>query len=335
MSTPRGPRSGGRSGGRDGGRTGGGRDGGRTGGGRSSGGSGGRDGARDGGRSHGRSGTPSRGRPGSDAPPRTTGPTTPGPQGPHGIESATRTPGAPPRTPRGGPRGGSSGSGRTARPPAFPDGLEIALPKGVARELRQVLKDREQESVGKALTYGAMLIDEGDGETAVPYLAYAKEVAPRVATIREALGIACYLAERYKEALAELQAYRRLTGKVDQNHVIADCQRALGRPTAKVGETVQEMDPEDVGPERYAEGIIVWASALADGGDVAAGRAVLRRLLGGSRPRKPSEADLRLWYVAGDLAERDGDAAAARRWFAAIGEHDDDFHDVPDRLAAL
>src|SRR5439155_466722 len=58
----------------------------------------------------------------------------------------------------------------------------------------------------------------------------AKELAPRSGAVREVLGMALYRAGRFQEALRELQAYRRLTGRLDQNHLIADSHRALGAP---------------------------------------------------------------------------------------------------------
>lgn len=186
------------------------------------------------------------------------------------------------------------------------------------------------------LTVGTEHLEEREGEAALPYLRWAKHLAPRAGSIREALGVAYYLAEQYDEALAELQTYRRVTGRADQNHLLADCHRALGRGTEKVADLVAEMrEDREIPLDRRVEGHIVWASSLADGGDVGAGRATLRRLLEETADDEPTEAHLRLWYVAADLAERAGDRAAARRWFQRIDEVAEDFFDVPERLRQL
>lgn len=148
--------------------------------------------------------------------------------------------------------------------------------------------------------------------------------------------MAHYLAGDYAGALHELQTYRRLSGQQDQNHLIADCLRALDRGTDRVAESVQAMDPAEVGADRYAEGHLVWAAALADAGDVAGGRAVLRRVLDeGALPDQPEEHDLRLWYVAGDLAERAGDYADARRWFGRLADAVPGAFDVDARLRGM
>ncbi|MDQ4130359.1 MAG: tetratricopeptide repeat protein, partial [Actinomycetota bacterium] len=64
--------------------------------------------------------------------------------------------------------------------------------------------------------------------------------------------------------------------------------------------------------------------------------AVLRRyleMLPSAEPPEPYE--LRMWYVAGDLAERDGDPGEAERWFARLLAADPDAFDASERLAAI
>lgn len=219
--------------------------------------------------------------------------------------------------------------------PPLPDGVDPTLPKAIYNEIRQHVHKADTRRVALALEEGTALVEEGDPEGALKFLAWAAEKAPRSLVIRETAGIARYQAEDYRGALTDLQAYRRLSGRQDQNHLIADCLRATGRPAAKVAEYVREMQPDDVGRDRWIEGLIVWASALADDGDVGAGRAVLRAALD-HRPKGPTEEhDLRLWYVAADLAARDGDVAQARELFDAIAAEDADFFDVKERVAGL
>lgn len=250
---------------------------------------------------------------------------------PSGIEKAQRTPGAPPRRP--------VAKTQRAPKPELPTNVRPELPKAVLREIRKAVQNDHllADEISVALWLGSEAIDADEPETALPYLVWAKDVVPRSPAIREALGVARYLTEDYASALTELQAYRRLSGRADQNHLIADCLRALGRETDKIADLVEEMrDAEDVPVDRRAEGVIVWASALADGGDIGAGRAVIRRQLevlpaGGD----PTEPELRLWYVAGDLAERAEDRDDARRWFSRIAEEDPELFDVDERLEQL
>lgn len=202
------------------------------------------------------------------------------------------------------------------------------------RELQRNAKD--PLAVAKALTLGSEAIEADEPEAALPYLEWAKSAAPRSPSVREALGVARYLTGDWSGALLELQAYRRFTNRNDQNHLIADCLRGLGRPPAKVAELVREMDIDRDGAERVAEGAIVWASALGDHGDLGGGRAVLRRyleVLPVTNPPQPYE--LRMWYVAGDLAEHDGDPRDAQQWFQRLARVDPDAFDVAERLTAL
>lgn len=250
---------------------------------------------------------------------------------PAGIEKARRTPGAPPRRPvPTAPR---------AAKPELPAGEAADLPDAVLREIRKAVQNDHAlaDEVALALSLGSEAIDADEPDEALRYLAWAKDVVPRSPAVREALGAARYLTGDYAAALTELQTYRRLSGRADQNHLVADCLRALDRDTYRIAELVEAMQADaQVPDDRRAEGVIVWASALADAGDVAAGRAVVRRHLEAVPSGEgPTEAQLRLWYVAGDLAERAGDDADARRWFTRVADDDPDAFDVADRLRRL
>jgi hypothetical protein len=185
--------------------------------------------------------------------------------------------------------------------------------------------------VALALSVASEAIDEGVVDVALQALAWAKHEAPRVATIREAYGVALYLDERFADALSELQAYRRMTGRTDQNHLVADCLRALGRGLDRVAAAAEELVTDTSAPEdRRAEAAIVWAAALADAGDVATGRAVVRRILddvGGD----DGEHVLRLHYLAAELAGKAGDPRDREHHLSAIADVDPESLD----LAAL
>lgn len=250
-----------------------------------------------------------------------------GPRTPVGLERAKAKAGAPPR----------SGREASAPPrPPLPDDEQPQLPKHVRREIDRVIgKNRRGEDIALALSIGAAAIDEERIDVALPMLAWAKHEAPRIAAIREAYGVALYLDEQYAGALSELQAYKRLTGRVDQNHLIADALRALGRGVDRVVDAASELvEATDAPADRRAEAAIVWACALADAGDVGAGRAVLRNFWS-RHVDGDGEYLLRVRYVTADLAARDGEASVARGEFEQILAADPDFLDVAERLDAL
>jgi len=246
---------------------------------------------------------------------------------PIGRDRASRRAGAPPRPTRS--------QDRPPRP-NLPTDEQPQLPRGVIKEIERTLgRGARADDVALALSIGSAAIDEGRPDVAVEVLAWAKSEAARLATIREAYGVALYHAGRFADAASELQAYRRFSGRQDQNHVLADCLRALGRDLDRIAETAGALVADEQAPvERRAEAAIVWAAAVADDGDLGAARAVLRRFLDGYELGE-AEHDLRLLYLQGDLAERAGEPDEARRAFERIVAVDPDLLDVEERLEAL
>lgn len=206
------------------------------------------------------------------------------------------------------------------------------LPRDAWRDLRATVPPAVVDDVVKAVGAAAEAIEDGDTDRAIALLQWAKSVASRTATIREALGVAYYTAQRYAEAQSELLAYRRLSGSADQNHLLADCARALGKPE-KVAPYVDEMIAADVPAERIAEGLIVVAGERADRGDLEGALDAIGRF--DLHPPEIQPWHPRVWYVAGDLSERLGQHDQAREYFLAVLAVDDEFGDVEDRLAAL
>ena len=219
--------------------------------------------------------------------------------------------------------------------PNLPD-EDPQLPRAVEREIDRVLgRSPRSREVALSLSVGSAAIDEGLVDVALEALAWAKYQAPRVIPVREAYGVALYIAEDFAAALTELQAYRRMSGRTDQNHLIADAERALGREPHRVAATVEEMiDDTQVPIDRRVEGVIVWAMSHADAGQLDQARAVLRRFAAGNEIGD-DEAALRFDYVVGDLAERAGDLALAREAFERVAAQDDEFADVDERLEKL
>jgi tetratricopeptide (TPR) repeat protein len=160
----------------------------------------------------------------------------------------------------------------------------------------------------------------------------AKGMAGRSGAVREVLGIALYRAGRFKDALRELQAYRRITGRADQNHLIADSHRAMGHPEKAI-EPAQEALRARIPDEARAEAAVVGASALADLGRYSEALSVLRSFPPTSRSHR--EFELRLWYVAGDILDRAGRPQEAAEQFRRVMRQDPGAFDTAERLVAL
>jgi tetratricopeptide (TPR) repeat protein len=173
------------------------------------------------------------------------------------------------------------------------------------------------------------LLEKGRFDPAVAAAAQAKDLAPRSGAVREVLGIALYRAGRFTEALRELRAYRRITNRLDQNHLIADAHRALGSPEKAV-EAAREAVHARISEEARAEAGIVGAAALADLGRYTEALAMLHGFPPAGPVAKPHH--LRLWYVAGDILEREGRTPEAAEEFRRIVRHDPDAFDAAERL---
>jgi tetratricopeptide (TPR) repeat protein len=160
----------------------------------------------------------------------------------------------------------------------------------------------------------------------------AKTLSPRTGAAREALGLALYRGGRFHEALRELQAYRRITGRPDQNHLIADAHRAEGDPEKAIP-LVQEALRARIPEESRAEAAVVGGAALADMGRFDEALSLLRRFDPPANAARPH--DLRVLYVIGDVLQRAGRKEEAADRFRRILRVDPDAYDVAERLAAL
>ncbi|MGH3665915.1 MAG: tetratricopeptide repeat protein [Egibacteraceae bacterium] len=189
-----------------------------------------------------------------------------------------------------------------------------------------------RDDVIKALGVGLDALEAGDVARALRYLEWCKSVAPRSPVVRETLGVTHYGAGDFVTAQTELLAYRRLSGKADQNHLLADCARAAGRHD-RVVEYIDEMVAADVDRARVVEGIIVMAGDRADRGDVRGALDVLARA--DLDPSRVESWHPRVWYVGATLCERLGEVDQAREFLEAILAVDEDFYDTAERLAAL
>ncbi|SNR87035.1 hypothetical protein SAMN06272737_13346 [Blastococcus mobilis] len=197
------------------------------------------------------------------------------------------------------------------------------------------LDPRNVERVAGHLVAAGTLVEE-DPAAALAHARAARDRASRVAAVREAVGVAAYHAEDYAEAARELRAYRRMSGDASYRAVLADCERALGRPEVAL-RLVAEALADDPDPEETAELRIVESGARLDLGEAAAARLVLEGALGspldpaslvpGDAPR------LRLAAAYADLLQIQGENERAMAWFVAIAAADpEDLTGAVDRL---
>jgi len=250
-----------------------------------------------------------------------------------------------PREPIGRDRvGASRGPHRQGRPterperPSIPEDAEIDLPPRVRKEIDRLVHERDRaRDVKVCLSLGSAASEEDDHDGARRYLAWAKHLAPRSGIVREALAIALYRAGDLRSALSELQAYRRVSGSDDQNHLLADCMRADGREPeraievgmALVGDASQEL-------ERRVEAAIVVAAIHLDlGRPNRAGTIVGPFLDGPGSVDVPVDSAVRLLWVAADIAEAEGDTEGAIAALERLRSLDGEYPDARERIAAL
>jgi tetratricopeptide (TPR) repeat protein len=223
------------------------------------------------------------------------------------------------------PRPGQRGGPRARRRPG--------LPGEVVSELRHAARAGKAEAAISRLERAVELLERGDARGAAAEAQKAKDLAPRSATVREVLGLAYYRLERFREALTEMQAYRRMSGRADENHIIADSLRAVGRPDRAVPLAEEALASRGVPLAAKTEAVIVAASALADQRKFEQALGLLRRVR--TRDDVAGPEVLRVWYVTGDILQRAGRPDDAVRQFRKILRHDSSAYDVAERVAQL
>jgi tetratricopeptide (TPR) repeat protein len=172
-----------------------------------------------------------------------------------------------------------------------------------------------------------------DPEQAYAYAQAARRLAARVGVVREATGIAAYQTGRWAEALAELRAARRMTGRDDYLPLMADSERALGRLDRALA-VIREADVSRLDRATQTEFRIVESGIRRDQGLADAAVLVLQVPELASSRLHPWSA--RLFYAYADALLAAGRTDEARDAFARAAAADaDDETDAADRLDEL
>ncbi|WP_344886019.1 hypothetical protein [Allokutzneria multivorans] len=195
-----------------------------------------------------------------------------------------------------------------------------SLPKGAA------------ESIAKHIVAAGQLIDD-EPEKALEHARYARSKAGRVALVREAAGLAAYHAGEWAEAIAELRASRRMGGGPGHLAILADCERALGRPERAL-EFARSSDAAQLSADQAVELRIVIAGARRDMGQLDAAVVALQGDDLDEKRRDPWSA--RLFYAYADNLAAAGRTEEAVRWFINAAEADvEEETDASERASEL
>jgi tetratricopeptide (TPR) repeat protein len=174
---------------------------------------------------------------------------------------------------------------------------------------------------------------EEDPATAYRHAQAARQLAARVGVVRETSGIAAYRAGEWADALTELRAARRLTGRKSYLPLMADAERALGRLDRAL-DLVTGADARGVDRATAIELRIVESGIRRDQRLPGAAVAVLQvpELTDGRI--RPGSA--RLFYAYADALLEAGREDEARDWFgraaAADSEGETDAVERADEL---
>ena len=203
------------------------------------------------------------------------------------------------------------------------------LDREVRAELRTLAKPLADRVARHLVSAGELL--EVDPETALAHALAARRRAPRVAAVREAVGLAAYQAGQWQTAITELRTYHRMVGSQPHLALLADCERALGRPE-KALDLYRAGQRADLTPQESTELLIVAAGARADLGqtDTALDMLDVPQL----NSDQPGVARLR--YAYADRLLQAGRVEEAREWFTRAMEADEDSEtDAAERLLQL
>jgi len=178
---------------------------------------------------------------------------------------------------------------------------------------------------------GLLLND--DPSAAMLHAKAAKARAGRLMVVREAIAEASYAVEDFRAALAEYQVLRRMTGDDNYLPVMADCQRALGRPSAAI-ELLAQADTSRLSPDQRIEALLVTSGARIELGQIDEARRLLEKAVKSRVGGATGQARLR--FALASVLESAGDLTGARQWYESSAEIDPgDGFDARNKLAVM
>ncbi len=196
----------------------------------------------------------------------------------------------------------------------------VSLPKELA------------DLVARHLVAAGTLLED-DPARALQHARFARSKAPRIAAVREAAGLAAYRAGEWAEALSELRAARRISGGPGHLPVLADVERALGRPERAL-DLARSPEARQLAEADRIELLIVAAGARRDLGELNA--AVVSLQVPELDERRNDPWSARLFYAHADNLLAAGRRDEAIRWFLAAADADvDEQTDAAERIEEL
>ena len=187
-------------------------------------------------------------------------------------------------------------------PKARPKARRPGLPRDVVSELRHMSPDRQGRHGDRPAGTRRRAARPGRRAAERPPRPQRPRSSRRGPRRPRGPGARAVPARAVPEALSEMQAYRRMSGRADQNHIIADCLR-VARP-ARPGGAPRGGGArvQGVPLAAKAEAVIVAASALADQGKFDQALGMLRRIR--TRDDVAGPEVIRVWYVTGTSSSR-------------------------------
>jgi tetratricopeptide (TPR) repeat protein len=214
--------------------------------------------------------------------------------------------------------------------PRIPDSItEDQLSREAKEQLRGLPADLAA-TVGRYLVAAELA---SDPEQAYRYAQAARALAARIGVVREVNGVTAYQTGRWAEALAELRAARRLTGRGEYLPLMADSERALGRLDQAL-ELVHSDDAKRLPRAAQIELRIVESGIRKDQG--LADAAVLALQVPELTDGRLRPWSARLFYAYGDALLAAGRTETAREAFSrAVVADEDEETDALSRLDEL
>jgi tetratricopeptide (TPR) repeat protein len=164
------------------------------------------------------------------------------------------------------------------------------------------------------------VLAESDPEEAYQHAARVRDRVSRSGLARHTACIAAYRTGRFKEAIKEESAYRRINGKFDLVPIAADSERGLGRPQRALA-MVAEYEGEKLDSDTRTELLIVGGGARRDLGDDEAARVLFQKAV---RAAHSPMAMARSRYALGELLASTGDVEQAKKWLQSAVDVDED-----------